>query len=425
MAVEVIFPKVDMDMDKGSISKWHVKDGDKVKKGQAVFEIETDKSAMEIEAPADGVIKLSDVKEGASVNIGTVVAMIYAAGEAAQSFAPYPVTPAKAGAGLSALAIVTQPGPGLRRDDVSVGTGVRATPLARRLAKQAGVALASLTGSGPRGRITAVDVKAVPVQQDSVPRRNDVVLGGGMETAAIKALYKDGSYDVKPLDGMRKTIAQRLVQSKQTVPHFYLSATCTIDNLMATRERLNNAAPKAADKSPLYKLSINDFVIKAMAVALQKVPAANVTYTDEGILQHRSSDVGVAVSVEGGLFTPVLRNAEGKSLSALSAEMKELATRARARKLQSHEYQGGTAAISNLGMFGVEQFTAIISPPHATILAVGAAVERFVPVNKQPVFATQMTVTLSCDHRAVDGAVGAELLAAFKALIEEPALMLV
>jgi pyruvate dehydrogenase E2 component (dihydrolipoamide acetyltransferase) len=422
MAVEVIFPKVDMDMDKGSISKWHVKDGDTVKKGQAVFEIETDKSAMEIEAPAEGVIKLADVKEGASVNIGTVVAMIYAAGEAVTGFAAAPssapVTPAKAGVSLPTDS-------GLRRNDVSVGTGVRATPLARRLAKQAGISLCALAGSGPRGRITAVDVKVVPAQKDSGLRRNDTVLGGGMETAAIKALYQEGSYDLKPLDGMRKTIAQRLVQSKQTVPHFYLSATCTIDNLMATRERLNNAAPKAADKSPLYKLSINDFVIKAMAVALQKVPAANVTFTDEGILQHRSSDVGVAVSVEGGLFTPIIRSSESKTLSSISAEMKDLATRARARKLQSHEYQGGTAAISNLGMFGVEQFTAIISPPHATILAVGAAVERFVPMNKQPVLATQMTVTLSCDHRAVDGAVGAELLAAFKALIEEPALMLV
>jgi pyruvate dehydrogenase E2 component (dihydrolipoamide acetyltransferase) len=208
------------------------------------------------------------------------------------------------------------------------------------------------------------------------------------------------------------------------VPHFYLTATCTIDTLMATRERLNNAASKSVDKTPAYKLSINDFIIKAMAIALQKVPAANVTFADDGILQHRSSDVGVAVSVEGGLFTPVIRNAESKSLSAISAEMKDLATRARARKLQSHEYQGGTAAISNLGMFGVEQFTAIINPPHATILAVGAAIERFIPVNKQPMLATQMTVTLSCDHRAVDGAVGAELLAAFKALVEDPALML-
>jgi pyruvate dehydrogenase E2 component (dihydrolipoamide acetyltransferase) len=420
MAVEVIFPKVDMDMDHGTISKWHVKDGDTVKKGQAVFEIETDKSAMEIEAPADGVIKLSDVKEGAAVAIGTVVAMIYAAGETAQTFTNSPVTPAKAGAELQTEVVVDKPGPGLRRDDGAFG--IRATPLARRLAKQAGVALATLSGSGPRGRITAGDVQsAKPAKTVAVATS----ISSGMDTAAIKALYQDGSYNVKPLDGMRRIIAQRLVQSKQTVPHFYLSATCTIDTLMATRERLNASAPKAADKTPYYKLSINDFVIKAMAVALQRVPAANVTFTDDGILQHRSSDVGVAVSVEGGLFTPIVRSAEIKSLSSISTEMKELAAKARARKLQAHEYQGGTAAISNLGMFGVEQFTAIISPPHATILAVGATVERFVPVNKQPVLATQMTVTLSCDHRAVDGAVGAELLAAFKALIEDPALMLV
>jgi pyruvate dehydrogenase E2 component (dihydrolipoamide acetyltransferase) len=419
MAVEVIFPKVDMDMDHGTISKWHVKDGDTVKKGQAVFEIETDKSAMEIESPGEGVIKLSDVREGVSVAIGTVVAMIYAAGEAAKSFSSSS-TPTVIPANTEVQTSPNAPAQSLesRVHGTDGGGGIRATPLARRLAKQAGVALTSLTGSGPRGRITSADIKAKqPAKPVAAVATND--------TATIRALYKDGTYDVKPLDGMRRTIAQRLVQSKQTVPHFYLSATCTIDTLMATRERLNNAAPKSADKTPAYKLSINDFIIKAMAVALQKVPAANVTFTDDGILQHRASDVGVAVSVEGGLFTPVLRNAETKTLSAISTEMKDLATRARARKLQSHEYQGGTAAISNLGMFGVEQFTAIINPPHATILAVGAAVERFIPVKKQPVLSTQMTVTLSCDHRAVDGAVGAELLAAFKALIEDPALMLV
>jgi pyruvate dehydrogenase E2 component (dihydrolipoamide acetyltransferase) len=414
MAVEVIFPKVDMDMDHGTISKWHVKDGDQVKKGQAVFEIETDKSAMEIESPGEGVIKLSGVKDGEKVAIGTVVAMIYATGETVKGLAapPSAVTPT-----ITRLQTSPDtPTPSLDSSD-RIG-GVRATPLARRLAKQAGVALASLTGSGPHGRITAADVKTT---QPAKP----VAVASNTDSAAIRALYQDGTYDVKPLDGMRRTIAQRLVQSKQAVPHFYLTATCTIDTLMATRERLNNAAPKSADKTPAYKLSINDFIIKALAVALQKVPAANVTFTEDGILHHRSSDVGVAVSVEGGLFTPVLRNAETKSLSAISTEMKDLATRARTRKLQSHEYQGGTAAISNLGMFGVEQFTAIINPPHASILAVGAAIERFVPVNKQPTLATQMTVTLSCDHRAVDGAVGAELLAAFKALVEDPALMLV
>jgi pyruvate dehydrogenase E2 component (dihydrolipoamide acetyltransferase) len=419
MAVEVIFPKVDMDMDHGTISKWHVRDGDTVKKGQAVFEIETDKSAMEIESPGAGVIKLSDVKEGVSVAIGTVVAMIYAAGEAAKNFSSSStptVIPAVTGIEPSSNA----PAPSLdsRVSGNDGGGGVRATPLARRLAKQAGVSLSSLTGSGPRGRITSADVRAIPTAKPAAAVTTN-------DSATIRALYQDGTYDVKPLDGMRRTIAQRLVQSKQTVPHFYLTAACTIDTLMSTRERLNQSAPTSGDKTPVYRLSINDFIIKALAVALQKVPSANVTFTEDGILQHRASDVGVAVSVEGGLFTPIIRSAESKSLSAISAEMKDLATRARARKLQSHEYQGGTAAISNLGMFGVEQFTAIINPPHASILAVGAAVERFIPVNKQPVLVTQMTVTLSCDHRAVDGAVGAELLAAFKLLIEDPALMLV
>jgi pyruvate dehydrogenase E2 component (dihydrolipoamide acetyltransferase) len=426
MAVEVIFPKVDMDMDHGSISKWHVKDGDTVKKGQAVFEIETDKSAMEIESPGDGVIKLAGVKDGDKIAIGTVVAMIYRSGEAVKE-----VTSTSSPAVIPAVTgIQSQPNTptesqvsSLRGNDGIEGGGKpRATPLARRLAKQSGLALTTLRGSGPRGRITASDVQTAKPEKTAV---SVSPLATSMESNTIRALYQDGSYDVKPLDGMRRTIAQRLVQSKQTVPHFYLTATCTIDTLMAMRERLNASAPKSADKAPAYKLSINDFIIKALAVALQKFPAANVTFTDDGILQHRTSDVGVAVSVEGGLFTPIIRKAESKSLSVISTEMKSLAAKARARKLQQHEYQGGTAAISNLGMFGVEQFTAIISPPHACILAVGAAVERFVPVNKQPVLATQMTVTLSCDHRAVDGAVGAELLAAFKALVEDPALMLV
>jgi pyruvate dehydrogenase E2 component (dihydrolipoamide acetyltransferase) len=429
MAVEVILPKVDMDMDTGSISKWHVKDGDTVKKGQAVFEIETDKSAMEIESPGDGVIKISDVKAGEAIAIGTVVAMIYGIGEEAKAFTTAPsnvsVIPAQAGTQLPTGANAAPLDSRLRgNDEVSEHDGkIRATPLARRLAKQNGISIASVTGSGPRGRITADDVQKANSTKPAVTVT--APLAPAMDSSATRALYADGSYEVKPLDGMRRTIAQRLVQSKQTVPHFYLTATCTIDTLLATRERLNFAAPKDADKTPAYKLSINDFVIKAFALALQKVPAANATFTDGGILWHKASDVGVAVSVEGGLFTPIVRNAEAKTLSAISSEMKELAAKARSRKLQAHEYQGGTAVISNLGMFGVEQFTAIINPPHASILAVGAAVERFVPVHKQPVLVTQMTVTLSVDHRAVDGAVGAELLAAFKALIEDPALMLV
>ena len=414
MATEVILPKVDMDMTTGTIAKWHVESGAAVKKGQAIFDIETDKSAMEIEAPADGVIMIGDAKVGAIVPIGSVLAMIYGAGETPKAFSDVIVTPAKAGAQLE-----EKLGSHLRgNDEVKVQVtefalaGTKATPLARRLARQKGISLSAIKGTGPRGRVVAEDVAtahtAAPISAPS----------SAIETQAVLAMYAEGSYVVKPLDGMRRTIAQRLTQSKQTVPHFYLSATCTIDHLLAVRTRLN------AHGGDAYKLSINDFIIKAMAQALQRVPDANVTYTDEGILQHRASDVGVAVSVEGGLFTPVIRSAEAKTLKQISNEMKDLAARAKARKLQPADYQGGTAAISNLGMFGVESFTAIINPPQASILAVGAAVELFIPVNQRPVLATQMSVTLSCDHRAVDGAVGARLLQAFKQLLEDPALML-
>lgn len=420
MASEVILPKVDMDMTTGTIAVWHVKDGDTVKKGQAIFDIETDKAAMEIESPADGVIRIGNAPVKAVLPIGTVVAMIYGAGEEAKPFAG--TTPAAAQSPAQA-AVPAKPEVAVAvaaaRTD---GSKARATPLARRIARQQGIALDAIAGTGPRGRILASDLaSAKPAKPVAAPV---ATLAAGMETEAVRALYKPGSYSVTPLDGMRRTIAQRLVQSKQTVPHFYLTATCTLDELLAVRERLNAHAPKTADKTPAWKLSVNDFVIKALALALQRVPAANVTFTDDGILQHSVSDVGVAVSVEGGLFTPVVRSAENKSLSQISIEMKELAGKARARQLKPADYQGGTTAVSNLGMFGVEQFNAIISPPHATILAVGAGIETFVPVNGQPVLKTQMKVTLSCDHRAVDGAVGAELLKCFRQLVEEPALMM-
>jgi len=419
MATEVILPKVDMDMATGTIAGWHVEDGATVKKGQPIFDIETDKAAMEIESPADGVIKLGGAKKGDVIAIGAVVAMIYGAGETAKSFtqvaAQAPVaTPAQAAQTANAVTPA-------QAQQSNKSEGIRATPLARRLARQKGIKLESIVGSGPHGRIVAEDVaeaKHIPAPYAAAPLHIT-----SADSQSVRAMYAEGSFDVKPLDGMRRIIAQRLTQSKQTVPHFYLSATCTIDQLLAIRERLNLHSPKEGPAA--YKLSINDFIIKAMALALQQVPDANVTFTDDGILQHRASDVGVAVSVEGGLFTPIIRNAEKKTLASISSEMKELATRARAKKLQASEYQGGSAAISNLGMFGVESFTAIINPPQATILAVGAAVERFIPVNKQPVLATQMSVTLSCDHRAVDGAVGAKLLQVFKNLIEDPALMLV
>ena len=413
MAVEVILPKVDMDMTTGVISKWHVKNGDSVKKGQVLFDMETDKSAIEIDAPADGTINNIETETGKPTNIGAIVAMIYAAGEAVTAIVPpTPVIPAQAGIHPSPVVAMDSR---LRGND-DLG-GIRATPLARRLARQKKLDLSAVKGSGPRGRIVASDIEsykvAAPAMAISAP-----------DASATFAMYQAGSYDVKPLDGMRRTIAQRLTLSKQTVPHFYLSAKCDLSQLLLIRERINLQAPLDETKKPKWKLSINDYVIKALALALQRVPAANVTYTEAGILQHRASDVGVAVSVEGGLFTPIVRSAETKSLSQISIEMKDLATRARARKLQSSEYTGGTTAVSNLGMFGIEQFTAIINPPQATILAVGAGVEQFVPVNKQPVLKTLMECTLSCDHRAVDGAVGAALLQSFKAYIEEPALML-
>ena len=413
MAVEVILPKVDMDMSTGVISQWHVKDGDTVKKGQPIFDIETDKAAMEIEAPGDGTIKLADLGGAKDIAIGTVVAVIYGPGEAVRTTKAASVPEATAAPIPTQIVTPASLPTALRKGEAV--DDIRATPLARRLARQSGVHLADIAGSGPKGRIVAADVQS---------SRAASVKAHPVAGTSMREQFEAGSFTEIPLDGMRRTIAQRLTQSKQTVPHFYLSATCTIDTLMAIRQRLNGHAPHNPDKSPVWKLSINDFIIKAMALALQKVPAANVTFADNAILQHHRSDIGVAVAVEGGLFTPVIRAAESKTLSIISVEMKELAARARARKLQPAEYQGGSAAISNLGMFGVEQFSAIINPPQATILAVGAAVERFIPVNGQPVLATQVTLTLSCDHRAVDGAVGAELLQSVKRLIEDPALML-
>jgi len=399
MPVEVILPRVDMDMSSGRISKWHAREGDQVRKGAALFEIETDKAAMEIEAPADGILRNIMVGEGGTAPVGSAVAYIYAMDDAV----PAPAARAEA------LSTETEPS--------SIHASLpRATPLARRLARHAGLAIGTVAGSGPRGRVVAADVRAASAAAGQTPQ--------SAAAPATAAQAAPADQDVLPLNNMRRTIAQRLTEAKQAVPHFYLSATCTIDRLMAARERLNSTAPAGPEGGPLWKLSLNDFIIKAMGVALKQVPSANVTWAGDSILQHKTSDVGVAVAVEGGLFTPVIRNVESKTLSAISAEMKELAARARARKLAPADYQGGSAAISNLGMYGVEQFTAIINPPQATILAVGAAVERFIPVNGQPVLATQMTCTLSCDHRAIDGAVGAALLQAFRRLIEDPLLML-
>jgi pyruvate dehydrogenase E2 component (dihydrolipoamide acetyltransferase) len=303
--------------------------------------------------------------------------------------------------------------------------------LARRLAKDAGIELGRIQGTGPHGRVIARDVEAAKAGGGlRAPVAAPASAGApasapSMSDQQIRALYEEGSYDFIPHDGMRRTIAQRLTASTQTVPHFYLTIDCDIGKLLDAREEINASAPKDKDGKPAYKLSVNDFVIKALALALQKVPDANVSWTDAGMLRHKHSDVGVAVAMPNGLITPIIRNAESKSLSTISDEMKDFAARARARKLKPNEYQGGTTSVSNLGMFGIKDFTAVINPPQSTILAVGTGEERAVVRDGKIVAAHIMSVTMSCDHRAVDGALGAVLVGAFKSLIENPVMMLV
>jgi len=307
------------------------------------------------------------------------------------------------------------------------------SPLARRLAKEAGIDLGRIAGSGPHGRVIARDVAAAkegkglraPAAAPAGAPAGGGAVAPAMSDQQIRALYEEGSYELIPHDGMRRTIAQRLTASTQTIPHFYLTMDCDIGKLLAAREEINAAAGKDKDGKPAYKLSVNDFVIKALALALQRVPDSNVSWTEAGLLKHKHSDIGVAVALPGGLITPIIRNAEAKSLSAISNEMKDLAARARARKLKPQEYQGGTSSVSNLGMFGIKDFTAVINPPQSTILAVGTGEERAVVRGGKIEAAQVMSVTMSCDHRAVDGALGAVLIGAFKALIENPVMMLV
>ena len=323
------------------------------------------------------------------------------------------------------------------------GGRVFASPLARRLAKDKGIDLAAVTGSGPHGRVVAADVEnakialraaAQSAHATSTATAAEPAKPAPTATSAptsddkVKAFFEPGSYTEIPHDGMRKTIARRLLEAKQTIPHFYVTLDCELDALLALREQINAAAPKAdgkADGKPAYKISVNDFVIKALAMALMRVPDANVSWTESAMLKHQHADVGVAVSIPGGLITPIVRKAETKTLSTISNEMKDYAARAKNRKLKPEEYQGGSTAVSNLGMFGVKDFAAIVNPPHATILAVGAGEKRVVVKGGAPAVATVMSVTLSTDHRAVDGALGAELLGAFRALIEAPMAMLV
>jgi pyruvate dehydrogenase E2 component (dihydrolipoamide acetyltransferase) len=414
MATEVILPKVDMDMATGTVSKWLVAEGALVKQGDPLFEIETDKAAMEVESPASGTLGQIVAAKGTVVPVGQPVAWIFAEGEKPGSVS----APAASAASDPAKKTNGTAEPVAVPAKVTAPSGGRATPLARRMAKEAGLDISRLAGSGPKGRVVRADIEKVLVSAPSAPAPAGEIIEPPA-APVIKSGYKE-----IPHDSMRKTIARRLVESKRTVPHFYLSANCRLDALLKLRTELNAAAPRIGEE-PTYKLSINDMVIKAWALALRDLPMVNVSWTDESMLCHDHADIGVAVSVPGGLITPIMRQAEIKPLSVISNEMKELVSRAKARKLKPEEYNGGSSAISNLGMFGVQDFAAIVNPPHATILAVGSGEERPIMENGQVVGATMMTVTLSTDHRAVDGALGAQALAAFRAYIEKPMSMLV
>jgi pyruvate dehydrogenase E2 component (dihydrolipoamide acetyltransferase) len=395
---------------------------------------------MEVEAVDEGTVGKILIAEGTDeVPVNTPIAVLLGEGESAADIkapaaapkpAPAPaaqlVAPAKAEAPAPKAEAPKQAAVPAPKTNGQTGGRVFASPLARRIAKEKGIDLVALKGSGPHGRIVLKDVETAKpgTKAPAAATPGAATLAAPMADDAIAKLYEPGSYQVVPHDGMRKIIAQRLLQAKQTIPHFYLSISCDLENLLSIRERLNAHAPRDKDKNPAWKLSVNDFVIKALALALQRVPDANATWTDGGMLKHKHSDVGVAVAIEGGLFTPVIRKAETKTLSAISLEMKDLAGRARKRRLAPQEYQGGTTAVSNLGMYGIENFAAVINPPHATILAVGAGEKKAVVVGDKIEIRTQMACTLSVDHRAVDGALGAQLLQAFKVLIEEPALMM-
>jgi len=459
MPINITMPALSPTMEEGNLAKWLVKEGDKVSPGDVIAEIETDKATMEVEAVDEGTVARLVVPAGTEgVKVNALIAVLAAEGEDASAAAkggdaPAKAAPEKAEAkpeapkaeapkaaaaephkaaapatnGAAAPAVKSEPS----------GDRAFASPLARRIAKDAGVDVASVKGTGPHGRVVKADVeaaiagggaKAAPEAKAAAASGAPAPAPKAMSDDAVLKLFAEGSYELVPHDNMRKVIARRLVEAKTTIPHFYLTLDCELDALLALRAQLNAAAPmRKTEKGdvPAYKLSVNDLIIKAMALALRDVPTANVSWTEQNMVQHKHADVGVAVSIPGGLITPIVRKADEKTLSVISNEMKDLAKRARDRKLKPEEFQGGTTAVSNLGMFGIKDFSAVINPPHATILAVGAGEERAVVKNGEIKIANIMSVTLSTDHRAVDGALGAELLTAFKRHIENPMGMLV
>ena len=456
MPINITMPALSPTMEEGNLAKWLVKEGDKVGPGDVIAEIETDKATMEVEAVDEGTVAKIVVEAGTEgVKVNALIAILAADGESLEDAAkgggdaapaPAAAEAPKAEAPKSEAAPtpdnkpIRDQNPGAPAAPpapvASSGERVFSSPLARRIAKDAGVDVSAISGSGPHGRVVKKDVEAAiasgtgkapaaaAAPQAAAATAAPAAMPKGMSDDAVLKNFAEGSYELVKHDGMRKTIARRLQESKQTIPHFYVTVDCELDALLKLRSELNKAAPLKDDK-PVYKLSVNDMVIKALALALRDVPNANVSWTDENMVMHKHSDVGVAVSIPGGLITPIIRSAELKTLSVISGEMKDLGKRAKERKLKPEEYQGGTTAVSNMGMMGVKDFAAVINPPHATILAVGAGEQRAVVKNGELAVATVMSVTLSTDHRAVDGALGAELLAAFKGYIENPMGMLV
>jgi pyruvate dehydrogenase E2 component (dihydrolipoamide acetyltransferase) len=423
--MDVLMPQLGETVSSGKITTWFKKVGDAIAAGDNLFEVETDKTSMDVPATSAGILAAINVGAGVEAPVGAIVAVISGAGAAA----PIAVAPDKTKA-LGQLDPFNEVRSPLKHfGPAKLGNGAIITPLARRLAAEAGIDSGAIAGSGPRGRIVKQDIAALlakgPTRPMAAPVSEPVPAPMALATNAtaeqVKALYRDRPFEELPLDNMRRAIAKRLLEAKQTIPHFYLVAEYQVDRMLAFRKEINASVPMNENGAPAFKLSVNDLIVKAFALALQKVPTANAVWADDRVLRLKNSDIGVAVAIEGGLITPVVRDAETKSLSAISQEIKRLAARARDRKLAPHEYQGGVSTVSNLGGHGVREFSAIINPPHATILAVGAT-------RRQPIetpdggfkFVSQMTVTLSCDHRVVDGAVGAELLEALRGFIESP-----
>jgi pyruvate dehydrogenase E2 component (dihydrolipoamide acetyltransferase) len=447
MPTNILMPALSPTMEKGNLAKWLKKEGDQVKTGDVLAEIETDKATMEYEAVDDGTLAKIVVPEGTQdVAVNSVIAVLAGEGEdvkaaaasagkaaaaapppkaaepakpAPQPAAPTAAAPAPKPQAAAPAAVAPAPTP--------TGARIFSSPLARRLAKDAGIDLSRVSGSGPHGRVVARDIDAAKSGKGLAPAAGPAApaIAPAMTDQQVLALFEEGSYDLVPHDNMRRIIAQRLTAAAQSMPVFYLTVDCDIGKLLAAREEINAAAPKGADGKPVYKLSVNDFVVKALALALQRVPETNVSWTEAAMVKHKHSDVGVAVALPFGLITPIVRQAELKSLSAISNEMKDLAARAKDKKLKPNEFQGGTSSVSNLGMYGIKEFTAVINPPQSTILAVGTGEERPVVRGGKLEVATLMSVTLACDHRAIDGALGAQLIGAFKLLIENPVMMVV